>query len=133
MTANTSLSNHFELFQFAFSLFELPHIVIMKKLHEESITHFSFKNENEINNMLELRFDIMHITLSCIFDETNRCNFSYLFFDNQNDVYAMIHYLETKYIYDLINGHWVLPTCNLIIESTQDDTFIRLIKANNKC
>lgn len=132
MTVNTLLSCHFDLFQFASSLFEQSHSVIMEKLYEESITHFSFKNENKVNNIFELRFDNMHITLSCSFNESNLCDLSYLFFDSLNDVYAMINYLEATYIYDQMKGYWVLPNCNLIVEGSLEDTFIRLIKINNR-
>lgn len=72
-------------------------------------------------NIIDILFDDEKATLSCIFDESNTCNASYIFLDNLDELGYYITYLNDKYDYDYIRNRWVLPDSFVSIEKTEDD------------
>lgn len=88
--------------------------------HPISITVHVDKKINAFEKVIEVRFDNQEATISCSFDEFDKCNIGYLFFDTQTDENEFIEYLRKIYEFDFRKNYWEINNCYLKIKSTID-------------
>ncbi len=72
-------------------------------------------------DVVEIRFDKEKATLSCVFDENLKCNYVFLFFDNQACLGDYINYLNSICKYDYVECQWALPDYHLSLKRLEND------------
>lgn len=116
------ISNLFkDLIQFSSSILDLT--------HEEVITLYSMYPicsgkfiENVISRKyLDIRLSKEEITLTCSFNQDNKCEFAF-FYGDENITLKFVDYLLDYYEYDFVESRWLLSDCFLkITESKRDN------------
>lgn len=56
--------------------------------------------------MVEIRFDDEGVTLSCLFNEHEICDYSFLFFDNDKDIELYLNFMNKLFTFDLKENSW---------------------------
>lgn len=123
-----SKCNYSEVIETACSILGLPFSTIKEKYAEMPICISQYIDNNEKDNIIEVRFDDAEITLSCSFNKENFCDASFLFFDDTNKIEHVVSYLNNRFRYDYIKSRWILPKCYLLIKPSKDDIHIALYK-----
>lgn len=78
--------------------------------------------EDEVDeNIIEIRLEKEQATLTCTFDDDNKCVCTFLFPDYA-EITHYVDYFNRQYQYDFIKGGWILPNCYLAINKIQQDT-----------
>lgn len=74
------------------------------------------------DHVIEVRFDNEEATISISFDNANKCDASFLFFDSTEDESSLIDHLVNSVDYDFRKGCFKLPSCSLKIKETKTET-----------
>ena len=85
-----------------------------------SITVHVDKKINSFEKIIEVRFDNQEATVSCSFNEADKCNATYLFFDSQSSESGLIEYLSKSFGSNYRENHWLLDNCYLKIKQSKD-------------
>lgn len=79
--------------------------------------------ENRVlENTIEIRFNEQEATITINFDQSDKCNAAYLFFDSQSDENDFIEYLSESYDFDFRKNRWLLYDCYLKVRVFKDCT-----------
>jgi hypothetical protein len=85
--------------------------------------------ENRVlGKAIEVRFDKQEATISIDFDQKDKCNATYLFFDTESNEDSFIEYLAESYDFDFRKNCWLLYDCYLKIREFKDCTFFCFYK-----
>lgn len=113
-----SPQNHFSnLINYASSVLKLSEQEIRDKFSDAPICLMEYIEKGVHEHIIEIRFDEEYATLSCSFDKSNKCNCSFLFTDDMDDIDFYIRYFNNTYDYDYIRSGWILPNCYLSIKT----------------
>lgn len=85
-----------------------------------SITVYVDKKTNTFEKIIEVRFDNQEATISCSFNEADKCDTTYLFFDSLSSENSLIRYLSKSFGFDYRENHWLLDNCYLKIKQSKD-------------
>lgn len=85
-----------------------------------SITVYVDKKTNTFEKIIEVRFDNQETTISCSFNEADKCDTTYLFLDSQSSENSFIKYLSKSFGFDYRKNHWLLDNCYLKIKQSKD-------------
>lgn len=80
--------DHSEVLETACSVLDLSFTTIQEKYAGMPLCISQYREKNVQDNIIELRFDNVEITLSCSFDKENQCDASFLFFDDTNSIFC---------------------------------------------
>ncbi len=85
--------------------------------------------EKEVHeHIIEVRFDNEEATISISFDNENKCDVSFLFFDSTEDEELLINHLIDSADYSFRKGSFQLPSCFLKIKETKTETCFYLFR-----
>lgn len=114
-------NNKFEiLIGYANSMLDFSFEELKRKYISYPICLMVFVENRKLEKSIEIRFDNHETTISCAFDQEDRCVITYLFFDSQTDENHFIEYLKTTYDFDFRKNCWYLGNCCLRIRSVKD-------------
>lgn len=85
-----------------------------------SLTVYVDKKTDTFEQFIEIRFNEQEATISLDFDQMDKCNAAYLFFDTQSDENIFIEYLTESYDFDFRKNCWLLYGCHLKVTSIKD-------------
>lgn len=114
-------NNKFErLIGYARSMLDFSFEELKVKYIRYPICLMVYVENRKLEKSIEIRFDNQEATISCAFDQADRCIMTYLFFDSQSDENNFIEYLKTTYDFDFRKNCWHLGNCCLKIRNTKD-------------
>ncbi len=101
--------------------YSFPVISRLFKHNELCIIKYPY---GKFNKVMEIRFEVL--TLSCLFDENDICNSSFLFLDSLEDLKYYINYCDKMYVYNLELHAWMIESYCMRINPYRDDYFFSL-------
>ena len=119
------IPNYFaEQFNAAYEIINHPFTVIPQMFKDKEICITYYQHKEYKDKMIEIGFDT--VTLSCLFDENDVCNCSFLSLDDSSNLLPYIDYCNKAYAYsNLLGGWWIKNYC-LHIKSGEDGYFFIL-------
>ncbi|MDR2917103.1 MAG: hypothetical protein LBV74_20105 [Tannerella sp.] len=111
----------YDLINYAGSTLRLTKTELRAKFSEFPICVMDYIEEGVKEDVIEIRFDKEQATLSCIFDKNLRCNYAFLFFDDQTRLDDYVNQLNSMYKYDYVECQWRLPDCHLSLKRLGND------------
>lgn len=85
-----------------------------------SLTVHVDKKTNTFEKVIEIRISEQEATVSLDFDQTDKCDAVYLFFDTQSEENSFIEYLTESYDFDFRKNCWLLYDCYLKVTNIKD-------------
>lgn len=77
--------------------------------------------ENKIlEKVIEIRFSEQEATVTLGFEQMDKCNVAYIFFDSQSYEDNFIEYLAEFYDFDFRKNNWLLDSCYLKVTNLKD-------------
>lgn len=115
-----------EIIQDVTSILNMSELQVLNKYKKYPILSLDSVSKGDDLTNVEIRFDEYEFTLTCSFDESNRCVEVYLFLDNEEVIDDLFVYLNANYGFIKDQRRFVLPNCNLEIQGYQDCPIIRI-------
>ena len=120
-TFMTNQDNNYEiLIGYAKSMLGYSFEELKRKYIRYPIHLTVYVENNKIEKGIEIRFDNQQGTISCGFDQCDRCNIAYLFFDTQIEENDFIEYLKKSYNFDFRKNRWLLDNLYLRVRDVKD-------------
>lgn len=114
-------NNKFEmLIGYARSMLDFSFEELKVKYIRYPICLMVYIENRKLEKSIEVRFNNQEATISCVFDQADRCIITYLFFDSQSSENNFIEYLKKTYEFDFRKICWYLGNCCLRIRITKD-------------
>lgn len=85
-----------------------------------SLTVHVDKKENTFEQFIKIRFSEQCAITTLNFDQTEKCDAVYLFFDNRNDEDIFIEYLAESYDFYFKENCWLIYDCFLKVKDIND-------------
>lgn len=96
--------------------------VIPDLFPDKEICIMDYISSKQNDKAIEIRFDTA--TLTCIFDENDFCDYSFLFLDNLDHLEHYVDYCNRTYKYNYIRRAWIIGDYCLEISTGKDDYFL---------
>lgn len=120
-TSMKNQDNNYEiLIGYAKSMLGYSFEELKRKYISYPICLMVYVENRKLEKSIEIRLDSHEATISCAFDQADKCNVTYLFLDNQSDENGFIEYLEKSYEYDFRKNCWQLDGFCLKVRNTKD-------------
>jgi len=113
------IENYAGILQRIDALFNLSLPEIKKKYKGYPICVVDYSEKGKEEKSIEIRFDEEEITITCLFNTEEKCNFIYLFSDNDETIEGCISYFKDTFEYNYIENRWTTPHCFIRVKETK--------------
>ncbi len=108
----------------AYRVLQHSYKVIPKLFPGKEVCVMDYISGKQNEKAIEIRFETA--TLSCLFDENDICDSSFLFLDDFNDLQHYVDYCNKTYIYDYIRRGWIIENHCLEIRGQKEEAIFFL-------
>jgi hypothetical protein len=92
----------------ASSLLNLSDRQIWERFNHYPICFIDFYEKEERQKSVEIRFDREQTSITCLFDESNRCDFAFIIPDHLNPLADFVNFFNAIYDFDAVRCRWIL-------------------------
>lgn len=84
---------------------------LKNKFPDNPICFVEYYEKVDLGKIVEVRFDEENVTLTCAFNNNEKCNSAYLFFDEHSNILDYMEYIKHTFAYDYLGCRWLLHNC----------------------
>ncbi|OJV87105.1 MAG: hypothetical protein BGO34_12145 [Bacteroidia bacterium 44-10] len=119
------IPNYFaEQINLAYKVINCSSTIILQMFKDKEICIMNYRYKESNDKVIEIGVDT--VTLTCLFDENNICNWSFLSLDDSNNLRPHIDYCNKAYEYSYLLGGWLIENYCLRIKPDKDGYFFAL-------
>lgn len=108
------------LISYAVSTLRLSNRQIRKKFTGYPLYTIDYCDEKGKGKGINIRFDDLRATLSCLFDMNKKCDYVGIIPDDLYPLAGYVNYLNSLYEYNYIGCSWILPNGHLSLRRMSD-------------
>ncbi len=113
-----------EQINLAYKVINCSSIIILQMLEDKEICIIYYQYKESKEKVIEIGGDM--VTLSCLFNGNDFCNYAFLSLDNSNNLEPCINYCNKAYPYSYQLGGWWIKNSFLRIKSGKGGYFFAL-------
>lgn len=113
----------------AHRVLKCPLTAIFQLFPDREVSLIDYSHDGLDDKLVEVRLETA--TLSCLFDANHRCDTSFLFLDNLNDLAHYIAHCNAAYRYDYLLKRWKAADHSVDVRKGEKDYFF-VVTAQNE-
>lgn len=106
----------------AYSALKCPLTAIFQLFPDREVSLIEYSHNGLNDKLVEVRLEAA--TLSCLFDANHRCDTSFLFLDNLDDLAHYIAHCNNTYRYDYLLKVWKATDYSVKVQKGEKDYFL---------
>lgn len=114
------------LISHACSLLRLSDTQIREKYSGFPLCIMDLFEKKEWQRSIEIRFDDEQTSITCLFDASNRCDFTFIYPDHLNGLTEYVNFFNAIYDYDHTRRKWILANGYLSQKKSKDGIFFMI-------